>query len=126
MLAVGVTYRCPSNRRLVGHSLTEEIPSSVESGAGPSSIRVGLLGTKRRVGFDIEDVGSDDSGSNPKRGGDPMIGYEAMRTRIANLKKEREKATIGIEGGQGIQALLKVGQTNRAHGGIGGHLFREL
>ena len=37
-------------------SLTEEMPSSFESGAGPS-IRGGALamGTKRRVGFDIEE-----------------------------------------------------------------------
>ena len=43
------------------------------------------------MGFDIEDVGSDASGSKSNRGDDPMIGYEAMQTRIANLKKEREK-----------------------------------
>ena len=49
-------------------SLTEEIPPSAKSGAGPS-IRGGALGMKRRsrVGFDIEDVGSDASGSKSNK-----------------------------------------------------------
>ena len=58
---------------------TEEMPSSVESCAGPS-IRGGLCGTKQRVDFAIQDGGSDASGSNSKRGDDPMEGYEAMQT----------------------------------------------
>ena len=53
--------------------------------------------TTRRVGFDIEDVGSDALGSKSKRGDGPMIGYEAMQTRIANRKKEREKCTTGTK-----------------------------
>ena len=69
----------------------------MESGAGPPSIRAGSLGTKRRVGFDIEDVSSDASGSNSKRGDDPMIGYGAMQTRIANSKQEREKGAAGTK-----------------------------
>ena len=73
------------------------MPLSVESGAGPPSIRAGSLGTKRRVGFDIEDVSSDASGSKSKRGDDPMIGYEAMQTRIANSKQEREKGAAGTK-----------------------------
>ena len=77
--------------------LTEEMPSSVESGAGSFSFRGGLLGSKRRVGFDIQDGGSDASGSKSKRGDDPMIGYEAMQTRIANRKKEREKDAAGTK-----------------------------
>ena len=55
------------------------------------------MGTKRRVGFDIEDVGPDASGSKSKRGDYPMIGYEAMQTRIANRKKEREKDDAGTK-----------------------------
>ena len=47
--------------------------------------------TKRRVGFDIKDVGSDASGSKSKKGDDPMIGYEDMQTRIAKRKTEQEK-----------------------------------
>ena len=43
------------------------------------------------MGFDIEDVGSDASGSKSKKGDDPMVGYEAMKIRIANRKKERER-----------------------------------
>ena len=60
-------------------SLSEEMPSSV--GAGPSSIRGGsmAMGTKRRVGFDIK-VGSNASGSKPKRVDVPVIGYKAMQT----------------------------------------------
>ena len=50
------------------------------------------LGTKRRVGFDVEDVGSDASGSESRKGDEPMIGYEAMQLRIAHRKKERERA----------------------------------
>ena len=75
-------------------SLIEEMPSSVESGAGPS-IRDSLWGTKRRVEFAIKDRGSDAQGSKSKRGDDPMKGYEAMQTRIANRKKEREKSVTG-------------------------------
>ena len=78
------------------YSLTEEMPSSVESGARPS-IRGSAFGTKRRVGFDIEGVGTDASGSKSKRGDDPMIGYEAMQTRIANRKKELEKCAAGTK-----------------------------
>ena len=56
------------------------------------------MGTKRRVGFDIEDVSSNASGSKSKRGpDDPMIGYEAMQTRIPNRKKEREKYAAGTK-----------------------------
>ena len=73
------------------YSLMEELSSSVECGAGPSSIRGGSSGTTRRVGFDIEDVGSDASGSKPRRGDGPMIEYEATQTRLANRNKEREK-----------------------------------
>ena len=72
------------------------MPPSVESGAGPS-IGGGASGTKRRVGFHIEDVGSDASGSKSKKGNGPMIGYEAMQTRIANRKKEREKCAAGTK-----------------------------
>ena len=55
-------------------SLTEEMPSSVESGSGPS-IRGGSQGTtrKRRVEFAIDDGGSDASGWKSKKGDDKII-----------------------------------------------------
>ena len=63
-------------------SLTEVMSSSVESGAGPF-LRGVASRTKRRVGLDIEDVGSDASGSKSRKGDNPMIGYEAMQLRIS-------------------------------------------
>ena len=69
-------------------SLTEVISALVESGADPSLCGV-ASGTKRRGGFDIEDVGSDASGSKCRIGDEPMIGYEAMQLRIAHRKKEK-------------------------------------
>ena len=53
-------------------------------------------GTTRRVEFDIEDVGSDASGSKSRNGDEPMIGYEAMQLRIAHRKKERVMHAIGL------------------------------
>ena len=102
MLALGVIYRRPSNHRLARPcSLTEEMPSSEVSGAGPS-IRGGSWGTKWRVEFDVDDGGSDASGSKSKRGEDnPIMGYEAMQTRIANQKKEREKSAPGSKPAKG-------------------------
>ena len=62
---------------------TEEMPSSVESGAGPS-IRGGSWGAKWRMDFAMDvDGESDASGSKSN-------GYVAMKTRIATRKKERD------------------------------------
>ena len=63
---------------------TEEMPSSVESGAGPS-IRGGSWGTKRRVHFAVDIDGESDAlGWRSK-------GCVAMQTRIATRKKERDR-----------------------------------
>ena len=42
-------------------------------------------------------MGSDASGSKSKKDDDPMLGYEAMQTRIANRKKEREECAAGTK-----------------------------
>ena len=67
-------------------SLPELMPSSAESGAGPS-LRAAASGTKRRVKFGIEDVGSDASRCKSRKGDQPMIGYEAMQLQIAHRKR---------------------------------------
>ena len=64
---------------------------SVESGTRPS-FRGVALGTKRRVGFDIEDA----SGSKSRKGNELMIGYEAMQLRIAHRKQIKEQDKINV------------------------------
>ena len=59
----------------------EEMPSSVESGAGPS-VRDGSWGTKRRSESAVDVDGESDASVSKSKG------YVAMETRIATRKKE--------------------------------------
>ena len=97
---------------------TEDMPSSVESGAGPS-IRGGSWGTRRRVDFAV-DVDGESDGSVSK-----SKGYVAMQTRIATKKKERDheraqaagkpargsNTTKRVKKSSGIQGLVEENET---------------
>ena len=98
-------------------SPAEEMPSSVESGAGPS-LRGVALGMKRRGGFklDIEDVGSDASGSKSRKEDESVIGYEAMQLRIAHRKKEREREKCAA-GNKPVTSSNKKKRVNKTKGG---------
>ena len=66
--------------------ITEEMPSSVQSGAMPANSS--SWATKRRVEFAVADGGCDASGSESKEDSDTRTsGYAKMRPRIANCKK---------------------------------------
>ena len=79
VLGVGAVFPHPQTPHVSRPcSLTEAMPTSVESGVGPSLCGV-VSGMAQGVGFDIKDAGSDASGSRSRKGDEAMIGYEAMQ-----------------------------------------------
>ena len=116
VLEVGViylhrrSYSAVSNRPC---TTTEEMPSSVESGAGPS-IRGGSWRTKRRVDFAIDDGDSEALGSKSSK----FKGYVAMQTRSAAKKKEqhRERAQAAGKPAKGSNTTKRVKKSSGIQG----------
>ena len=76
----------------------------------------------------IDDGGSHASGSKSKKGDDnSMKGYEAMQTRIANRKKEREKSAAGSKPVKGSNnKRVKKSQLTRSKRQTRHELVRSL
>ena len=95
---------------------TEGVPSSAESGAGPS-IRGGSWGTKWRVNFAIDVDGESDAlGSKSSK----SKGYVAMRTRIARKKKarHRERAQAAGKPARGSNTTKRVKKSSGPQGSV--------